>query len=763
MPITIPTIDDRRYQQLRADALARIPLHNPEWTNFNSSDPGVTLLELFAFLTESLLYRSNQIPERNRRKFLTLLGVPLQPAAAAEGLITVSNERGPRQVFTLSEGLEVRAGQVPFRTESGLDVLPIEAQAFYKGVVTVDQTVQDRYHTLYLSQLDSPTDNTPFKLYQTTAFPHPDGHPLDLGNDTIDGTLWIALLLRPTIDPPGDDVFADVRSALAGKTLTLGLVPSVPATDGRRLPPGGPVATGSAARLQVQMPTLPKDGLLPEQKSLRNAQYNTRTEVYPSDWPQVIDVTLPGAPDLALWANLDPLEAGTRDFPPSLENTEQDTRTITWLRLKPTAPLDGGLLWVGINATTVTQRAHVSGELLPAGTGEPDQSATLVRRPVLPGTVSVSVTAGSDPPETWQEIDDLGAAGPEVPVDDARLPPGATRTPNLISDVYTVDAEAGLVQFGDGLRGRRPPADAIIRADYDYCVGAAGNVGAGAINGAASLPAGLKVSNPFPSWGGADAEDAATGERQISRYLQNRDRLVNADDFETITLRTPGVAVGRVEVLAAFHPVLSPNLPGDAPGTVTVMAVPAIDPAPAQVPMPDAFVDAIACWLDPRRLVTTEVFVRRPDYQDIWVSIGLDVAAGASSVTVRDAVKAALEATLSPLPPPGTDTTDGPELILQTAAGRRAPRGWPLRKPVSKMDVMASALRVDDVEGVTGVLLAEGTGADTDSVDMTGLQLPRLAGLSVTVGDPITLDDLRGQAPPVDNPFIPVPIVPEEC
>ena len=76
MPITIPSIDDRRYQDLLNEALARIPVYTPEWTNFNKSDPGVTLIEIFAFLTETLLYRSNQIPERNRRKFLKLLGVP---------------------------------------------------------------------------------------------------------------------------------------------------------------------------------------------------------------------------------------------------------------------------------------------------------------------------------------------------------------------------------------------------------------------------------------------------------------------------------------------------------------------------------------------------------------------------------------------------------------------------------------------------------------------------------------------------------------
>src|SRR5437764_639820 len=107
MPLTIPSIDDRRYQDLLDEALARIPVYTPEWTNFNKSDPGVTILEVFAFLTENLLYRANQIPDRNRRKFLQLLGIGLQPATAARGLITITNERGPLEPVALNPDLEV--------------------------------------------------------------------------------------------------------------------------------------------------------------------------------------------------------------------------------------------------------------------------------------------------------------------------------------------------------------------------------------------------------------------------------------------------------------------------------------------------------------------------------------------------------------------------------------------------------------------------------------------------------------------------------
>ena len=89
MPLEIPQLDDRNFEELVKEAVARIPVHTPEWTNFNESDPGVTLVELFAFLTESLLYRSNQIPERNRKKFLSLLGIPLRAASSARGKASI--------------------------------------------------------------------------------------------------------------------------------------------------------------------------------------------------------------------------------------------------------------------------------------------------------------------------------------------------------------------------------------------------------------------------------------------------------------------------------------------------------------------------------------------------------------------------------------------------------------------------------------------------------------------------------------------------
>ena len=70
MPLTLPNLDDRSYADLLAEARALIPALAPGWTDHNPADPGITLVELFAWLTEMLLYRLNQVTDENRLAFL---------------------------------------------------------------------------------------------------------------------------------------------------------------------------------------------------------------------------------------------------------------------------------------------------------------------------------------------------------------------------------------------------------------------------------------------------------------------------------------------------------------------------------------------------------------------------------------------------------------------------------------------------------------------------------------------------------------------
>ena len=89
MPIRPPALDDRGFNDLVADMVRRVPAHTPEWTDLREGDPGRTLIDLFAWMGDTILYRANLIPERQRLAFLRLLGKPLRPAMPARGIVQV--------------------------------------------------------------------------------------------------------------------------------------------------------------------------------------------------------------------------------------------------------------------------------------------------------------------------------------------------------------------------------------------------------------------------------------------------------------------------------------------------------------------------------------------------------------------------------------------------------------------------------------------------------------------------------------------------
>lgn len=764
MPLQAPPIDARSYQQLLDEALARIPVHNPGWTNFNPADPGVTLLEVFAFLTESLLYRANQIPERNRMRFLQLLGVPMLPGAAARGIVAIERKTGPAEVETLHAGVEMLAGDVAFRSERGLDVLPLEARFFTKQrVPDADGTLQRRYDLLYASYLgEAGATPTELQLYRTVPFENSgEGQGLDLAADTIDGCLWLALCRRPG-DVQAGPTPAELRRRMAGRTLSLGLVPSL-ASEPRVLPPVGATAgvAAAAARWVFELPDRPHL-LGAEQLPVdrwRAIDARELGDVLAS--PGVVELALPSDPDeLVCWQDLDPLEQGTGAFPPALDDEALEQRVLTWLRIRPQPAGAVRLMWAGINAVMVAQRERIAFEPLADGTGEPDQSRTLAHPPLVPGSLTLTVTPPDEAEQTWQAVDDLLLAAAEVPVGDLRQPPGAaasTSTLGAAAESYTVDAESGLIRFGDGFRGRRPAAGARLRASYDHSRGRLGNVRAAAISSAPSLPQGCTVSNPVRTWGGVDAEALADAERRVPQFLQHRDRLVTQADFEAIARQTPGIDLARVEVQSAFHPDLEPDAPGNAPGVVTLMLVPRHDPLHPLSPEPDRlFIDAVCRHLEPRRLVTTELVLRGPQYRLLWVTAGIEVTGdGRSPAEVREDVKRRLLEFLSPL-----------------EAGGFA--GWPLRKPVAALELAAVASRVEGVRLVQGVRLIAAGGAETDTLRLQGLELPRVAGIAVQIGgaaDPALLRGGGGGAAesgeastaPAAPRLVPVPVVPQEC
>src|SRR5271170_5170013 len=102
MPITSPQLDDLVYDRTVQELVRRIPVYAPEWTNWNDSDPGITLIQLFAYLAEQIAYRLNQIPEKNYIALLQLLGITLEPALPASSQIALILTNPTSSAFTPS-------------------------------------------------------------------------------------------------------------------------------------------------------------------------------------------------------------------------------------------------------------------------------------------------------------------------------------------------------------------------------------------------------------------------------------------------------------------------------------------------------------------------------------------------------------------------------------------------------------------------------------------------------------------------------------
>ncbi|HEY0022139.1 MAG TPA: baseplate J/gp47 family protein [Longimicrobium sp.] len=732
MPLIVPKIDDRDYSRILAEALARIPVHTPEWTNFNDADPGVTLLQLFAFMTDSLLYRANLIPERNRLKFLDLLGIPLRPAAAAVGVVSIDNERGPLETVTLPAELQLFAGPVGFVTGNALDVLPVEGRVFYRAPLPAgssEDTAQRMYEQLYG---DTEEDASTLDFYRTTPFEAPlNGARIgavSLTQDAVDNTLWMALLVRPA-DAKLENARDKVRKAIAGKTLTLGFVP---AWDGsqRVMRPGG-APPRRLPTLAFDISTGEFSGDTPRYARLDAAADDDALENL-----TLVQLTLPEAGGFGAWNDLDPMEEGVGELPPALDDEKVANRVLCWIRIRLDASDAGGTAskgwearfsWVGANAARVSQRVPVAPLRVGTGTGEPHQSLVLPNTPVIPGSVQLAVGG-----EAWTRVDDLLSAPPEVPVRDPSLPPGAPAPAAGDPRVFAVDRESGQVTFGSGYAGMRPPPGAAIVAAYAHGGGRAGNVGVGGIRTAPRLPAGFRPSNPVPTWGGDDGESVAEAERRIPLHLKHQDRAVSAEDFREIVPQTPGISLGRMEVLPSYHP----SIGSPAPGVVTLLLIPN-DPLRPEGPVPDRlFLQAVCRYLEPRRLVTTEVHLRGPEYVPVSLAVGFDAIAGSDIAAVREEVKAALRRFLSPL--------QGGHPVRATAFDEPAARGWLLDTAVEDRELWAQVARVpgvSGVRGVRGVRMWNAAGAEIRTLGISGLQLPRLDHLSVRTGDPEDLKD----------------------
>jgi hypothetical protein len=236
----------------------------------------------------------------------------------------------------------------------------------------------------------------------------------------------------------------------------------------------------------------------------------------------------------------------------------------------------------------------------------------------------------------------------------------------------------------------------------------------------------------------------ASAERTIPRVIQHRDRLVSTDDFRDITMRTPGVDIGRMEVIPLYDPVADLE---SVPGVVTVVVIPQHDPLRPDAPEPDRlFLDAVCRHLQPRRLVTTELHVRGPRYRDVWVSLGVEVMSGWAIGPTLEAVRARIRTFLSPV------------------HGGRDGQGWPMRGTILVREIEAVVSSVDGVRLVNEAIVGGATGGAVGSqLDLASLELPRLIGVEAASPQAVPLAELRGQVAPDAPIAVPIPLTAEAC
>lgn len=93
MGIDIPNLDKHTFDTLLEDAISKLPSRAPAWTDYNLSDPGITLIELFAWLNDINSYRLNRISNEHQEAFLKIVNFNTKENIAAKVLLSFASER----------------------------------------------------------------------------------------------------------------------------------------------------------------------------------------------------------------------------------------------------------------------------------------------------------------------------------------------------------------------------------------------------------------------------------------------------------------------------------------------------------------------------------------------------------------------------------------------------------------------------------------------------------------------------------------------
>jgi hypothetical protein len=604
MPIQSPQLDDLRYDAVVQELLRRIPAYAPEWTDWNDSDPGVTLIQLFAYLAEQVGYRLNQVPDKNYIELLKLLGVRLRPALAATSRVGIFlADPGSIEGFILDARSRFMAqGSTPaiFESDLDIDIVPAEPAVL---VTTRNPYLYD------LLRLDDTGGREPVPADRDLPkeIPTADCPWLSVawdGKKPIGKDLPLAPVpMRPATasHPPHPYLWVGIRcniarnAGFAGVTLTL----TVQLDDDEQPDPRADVrcdpivAAGEAqppeidwlaywdADLKAMRPVLGRiDDTTTKLTRSGTIRFTVPLSIGPipaADFAALRGAVVPAPVDVCSGI-AQSLLGSLSSSGPSIDTTKfqtlltsaitasqaakttakpvvghpldpalrDETKLRCWLRIGPLDPLTVSpkLRYIGFNVVPVTHAVTVDGELLGTSDGRPGQTFRLAHGNLLAGTLELGIQESADPEAllvTWRETASLDGSGPN-------------------DRVFELDPEAGILTFGDGRRGRIPPlvatAGAVVALRYRWGGGLAGEMDTGTILVSAAQFQGLAgVTNFVPSRGGRDAETLEAAKLRARKELSTRNRAVTATDFEWIALQTPTVRVRRAIVVPRRRPL----------------------------------------------------------------------------------------------------------------------------------------------------------------------------------------------------------------
>lgn len=717
MTIPLPNLDDRRWLDLVEEARALIPLYEPDWTDHNLSDPGITIIELLAWIAEMDIYWLNRIPESLRFKFLALAGY--HPRGPRPSRATLRLELPPGQAaLELPASLQFSApsaegGEILFTTRSAITVVPgrLESLLLQQGQTWTDlqQSLNRREET----HLFGSDPNPSAWLYLGFSEPLPSNVPVTLhfelgGYDAgLDEAIRIhedaeerAEFCPPALPecPPGGNQHEADRAPepLVHHSVVItweyfseqGRWESLPATqvvDGTRgLTLSGPVtltlpgpmglthARASSPRLAYLRAKLARgafdaapvllgaalNGILVEQST---SQQTCMLELAPRAF-------ITGTP---------PPPGSPVSFRPAFDAVGK----LTALEFLPSGPPSFILLDFQPPRAILPGHITIAAEALRVGNGMPGQICE-VDWPQVAGSPRLLSWEGDHWVE-WQPVADFLSSGRA----DAH---------------FCVHPVTGAIELGDGELGRVLPKGAHLFAAYESTLADDVSLPAGAITALAQTPMNrallrdrlaearrIIVSNPFQAQGGAPAETLAVLQARALKDLTHAHRAVTLSDIRLIALETPGAGVARVDVLPALHPAYPCY---HAPGVITVVIVPFL---PIDRPKPsEGLRQRVQSYLDARRVVGTRMIVTGPSYRKVSVKAEIHVRPGYHPEWVKSAIESALRAFFHPL----TGGQDG--------------TGWPVGRSIYRSEVLQI---IDEVPGIDYVHALELIDADGEA------------------------------------------------